>query len=86
MKQVTFEITTPSVDFDVGAKPKLEFDVGYAAIISSTYYEGACEATPSSSEQIFATSGKTMPEDFVVKPIPNNYGLITYNGYDITVS
>lgn len=49
-------------------------------------YDGSYECTPSQVEQVFSTNGKSMTSDFVVKAIPNNYGLITYNGYDITVS
>lgn len=86
MKEVIFEITTPTVDFDVGGFPTVDFDIGSAVIVGSNYYEGVCEATPSSEEQVFSTNGKMMPENFVVHPIPSNYGLITYNGYDITVS
>lgn len=50
------------------------------------YYEGSYEATPSSEEQIFVTGNKTMLQNFVVKPIPSNYGLITWNGSYLTVS
>ena len=49
-------------------------------------YTGAYEATPSSVTQIFETSGCKMTDNFVVNPIPQNYGLITWNGSFITVS
>lgn len=49
-------------------------------------YTGAYEATPTQATQTFATSGKVMANNFVVNPIPQNYGLITYNGFNITVS
>lgn len=49
-------------------------------------YEGAYEATPTQSTQLFATEGKRMLHDFTVNPIPHNYGLITYNGSTIMVS
>lgn len=49
-------------------------------------YGGAYEATPTQAEQVFPTSGKVLARDFVVHPIPQNYGLITYNGFNIKVS
>lgn len=57
-------------------------------IVTSTAedYDGATEATPSNTEQVFAVGGKRVLTDFVVHAIPHNYGLITYNGGFITVS
>lgn len=49
-------------------------------------YEGPYEATPSASTQAFSMYGKFATEDFVVNPIPSNYGLITWDGGVLTVS
>lgn len=49
-------------------------------------YEGPYEATPTQSTQTFPTKDKGMAQDFVVNPIPSNYGLITWNGSVLTVS
>jgi len=49
-------------------------------------YSGETEITPTRQEQILSTSGKMVNSSIVVKPIPNNYGLITYDGHKITVS
>lgn len=49
-------------------------------------YSGAYTATPSAETQTFPTRGKNMTGDFVVEPIPSNYGLITWNGSVLTVS
>lgn len=51
-----------------------------------TPYTGSYEVTPSSTEQVLGTELRTMSRNLVVKPIPSNYGLITYNGSIITVS
>ena len=48
--------------------------------------EGEYDITPTNTEQVFSTEGKRCPHNFIVEPIPNNYGLITYNGSIITVS
>ena len=49
-------------------------------------YEGPYEVTPSDSEQILDTELLYMTGNITVNPIPNNYGLITYDGSTITVS
>lgn len=50
------------------------------------FYHGTYEATPSSEVQVFPTESKMMEHDFIVNPIPSNYGLITWNGSTLTVS
>ena len=49
-------------------------------------YEGQTEVTPSSVEQFLLTKNYRMTENIKVKPIPSNYGLITWDGSTITVS
>ena len=49
-------------------------------------YAGPYEATPTAAAQTFTTTGKLMTADFVVNPIPSNWGLITWNGSTLTVS
>lgn len=49
-------------------------------------YDGPVEITPSGDEQILETTQKTTMSDIVIKPIPNNYGLISWDGSTITVS
>ena len=49
-------------------------------------YDGEYEITPSTEEQILETADRTMMRNVVVKPIPKNYGLITWDGSVLTVS
>lgn len=49
-------------------------------------YMGEYDVVPSAEEQVLETAGKRMLRDVVVAPIPNNYGLITWNGTALTVS
>lgn len=42
-------------------------------------YSGPFEATPTDKAQVFQTSGKLMGNNFVVNPIPKEYGLVTYD-------
>ena len=49
-------------------------------------YDGDYDITPTSTAQVFETNGKKITHDFIVEPIPSNYGLITWDGSTITVS
>lgn len=49
-------------------------------------YQGETEFTPSEDEQIIPVAGKSVLENIKINPIPNNYGLITWNGAILTVS
>lgn len=57
-------------------------------VVTSTVpeYAGEYDITPSGQAQVFRTNGTKLTRDFVVEPIPSNYGLITWNGSTITVS
>lgn len=50
------------------------------------WYEGEYTVTPSALEQTIPAQGKTFLHDFIIEPIPSNYGLITWNGSTLTVS
>ena len=49
-------------------------------------YDGPYEFTPTQETQTVSTAEKLLLENIVINPIPQNYGLITYNGAIITVS
>lgn len=49
-------------------------------------YAGPYEITPSDEAQILQASGMMMPQDITIKPIPSNYGKITWDGASLTVS
>lgn len=49
-------------------------------------YTGDYSITPSAEARIIPTNGKRMTDDITIQPIPQNYGLITWNGSTITVS
>ena len=49
-------------------------------------YTGPYEVTPSSEAQTLDTDTFYMNGNIIINPIPNNYGLITWNGSTLTVS
>ena len=54
--------------------------------VGVTQYDGATSVTPSGSPVTLSTKGKFVMEDITVGAIPQNYGLITWNGSTLTVS
>lgn len=49
-------------------------------------YAGAYEWTPSAEAQVIPIADMIAAQDITINPVPNNYGLITWNGSTITVS
>lgn len=49
-------------------------------------YTGETVITPSQETQVLQTTGLMIPTDITIKPIPSNYGLITWDGSTLTVS
>lgn len=52
----------------------------------SVIYTGAYEFTPTRETQVINIDHKEALRNITINPIPQNYGLITYNGSIITVS
>lgn len=74
---VLLSVQEASVPLSVNAK----FEV-----IASNAYEGPYEVTPTTDDIVLQTSGKVAIDNIKVNRIPQNYGLITWNGTVITVS
>lgn len=55
-------------------------------VSQNDYYYGEYEFTPSSNTQVVECEDLTMTGNVIINPIPNNYGLITWNGSFIRVS
>lgn len=55
-------------------------------MVEADEYDGPYEVTPSSEEQVLLTDGKMMVGNITVGKIPQNYGLVTWNGAFLTIS
>lgn len=66
-------------DISVGLDTKIE-----AAI--TEHYRGSYEFTPTSEAQTIPVSGLLAERDITIQPIPNNYGLVEWNGSTLTIS
>lgn len=62
------------------------FNVSMGEAYMPESYHGSVDITPTADVQVLATQGKVLDTNITIEPIPNNYGLITYNGSTITVS
>ena len=49
-------------------------------------YEGEYEITPSEGMQMLPTAGTRLENNIVIDPIPSNYGRITWDGSNITIT
>ena len=49
-------------------------------------YTGEYTVTPSAEAQILLTNNFRMTDNITIEPIPNNYGLITWDGATLMVS
>ena len=80
-----------NVQFDTAQTMNVEFkedsfSVDFGPGIPIGDYEGPYEVTPAAEAQVLPTRNKTLDGDITIKPIPNNYGLIIWDGSVITVS
>lgn len=85
---ITVKVLPPG-RVEIGTVPQdaIHEDVSFAVHFSSDPpYEGDYIVTPSREAQVLLCEGMRMTENVIVNPIPNNYGLITYNGFELTVS
>lgn len=79
LRPVSVEIDAAHMGVTLGTPVVKEY-------VDTEAYTGEYEVTPSSETQTLDTTGKRMTRPVVVNPIPNNYGLITWNGSFLTVS
>lgn len=49
-------------------------------------YTGPTVVTPTQETQVLNTAGLIVPANITVNPVPQNYGLITWDGATLTVS
>lgn len=76
-------------DMTVGTNDGYEVSTDSKIVINkigTDLYEGEYVITPSGAVQILEIKDKTAAQNITIQPIPQNYGLITWNGSILTVS
>lgn len=73
------EISAPTLAASTGIPVAREY-------VERPAYEGDYDVTPAAQEIVLNTQYLRMTDNVRIAPIPNNYGLITWNGSTLTVS
>lgn len=68
------------------AEPVKVEQVDHVIIDSLPAYVGNYTITPSDKAIILKTENKAMSHDVKIEPIPKNYGLVTWDGFKMTIS
>lgn len=55
-------------------------------VVTGEHYHGTSEVTPCDHDVVLETAGLFMDDPITIHAIPNNYGLITWDGSALTVS
>lgn len=71
---------------EISLSESLDGELGAFFPVLPESYRGETTVTPSAEEQTLLTEGLVVPHNITIAPIPNNYGLITWNGVSLTVS
>lgn len=85
MQVSTTAVSIPMSVTDDGVSIAVSIGAAYVATEGKPY-DGHYIITPSSEEQVLETDGKLMLDNVVINPIPQNYGLVTWNGSELTIS
>ncbi len=88
--QIQVDLQIKPMVIPVTASADCVVDVGVESLqvvrVADEPYTGAYTFTPTNAVQTVPISGKTALSDIRINPIPNNYGLIGWNGSVLTVS
>ena len=83
------DVSVEEYELEYTEEAALDVELATAIIvekITGDDYEGEYTITPSAETQVLQTKDFVMNDNLTINPIPNNYGLITWNGSVITVS
>ncbi len=71
---------------DLNPSQTIEGILTIPPVIVTKPYEGSYSVIPSAETQILETKETWLSDNIIIDPIPNNYGLITWDGAILTVS
>ena len=84
--KINVDFTESPTSFPIGFTDTTSFVVEMEEGAHLDPYEGSYDITPTTERQIIQMAHKEAIQDLIIEPIPQNYGLITWNGSYITVS
>ena len=74
------------ISLGVSEPTTVEMTVSGLVYVDYPQYEGETTVTPTQETQVLQTIGTLVTDNITINPIPNNYGLISWNGSVVTVS
>lgn len=75
------------LDGDFNLSSVIEGEAGaFIEVHTDVQYTGDYTITPTAQTQVLQTRDMVLYDNLTIEPIPNNYGLITWNGSALTVS
>ena len=74
------------ISLGVSEPTTVEMTVSGLVYVDYPHYEGETTVTPTQETQVLQTIGTLVTDNITINPIPNNYGLISWNGSVLTVS
>lgn len=85
---MTLNVTPHTIPLNVrDSTVRAELGIGGSYPIRNIpHYEGETTFTPTQNTQTVQTVGMMMDSNITINPIPENYGLITWDGSVLTVS
>ena len=90
MARFTASFRSSSARFKAGVRSSSSrFDAGFGSVqtvVDVDDYQGSYEFTPSAAVQTIETQNLRLLDNITINPIPNNYGLIAWDGSILTVS
>ena len=75
-----------SLSASLTGQASLSVDMTIPKVVQTNPFVGSYEYTPTQETQTILINGLRATDDITINPIPNNYGLITWDGSTITVS
>lgn len=83
---MVISMETPEIHMEIDSDPECEMIAEGIISTPADPYQGEYIITPAQYAQVLGTEGCLMDQNITVNPIPQNYGLITWDGSAITVS
>lgn len=75
-----------SLNGQLSAQKTINAGITVPEIVDTEPFLGRYEYTPTQATQTIPIEGLKATRDITINPIPNNYGLVTWNGSTLTVS
>lgn len=83
---IRLRVKTDQLKLKIGQGDTVHLKAAEGIPIYPRDYTGAYTITPTTEAQTLPTAGLMATQDIIVNAIPNNYGLISWNGSTLTVS